>query len=166
MSIAKDAELAPQSSTRLWSSPIATLPSGPGEAFLDASLAAAPFAAESFASASFADDAGQGAPERRVRRSTAFLTEPKRCALAEPGLKSRVVGQGESLSLSIRAEAPAFFVAPTAEGIAGRFEDSGFPLAAKEERVLRFIPAEGSPAPTAAELEKALRIYDLRSSYE
>jgi beta-mannosidase len=166
MSIAKDAELAPQSSTRLWSSPIATLPAGPGEAFLDASLAAAPFAAEPFASASFADDAGRGAPERRVRRSTAFLTEPKRCALAEPGLKSRVVGQGESLSLSIRAEAPAFFVAPTAEGIAGRFEDSGFPLAAKEERVLRFIPAEGSPAPTAAELEKALRIYDLRSSYE
>ena len=153
MSIATDAELAPQSSTRLWSSPVSALPARPEEAFLDARLAAEPFEP-------------RDASKARVRRSTAFLAEPKSCALADAKIQVRAVDAGEGAAVSLRAEAPAFFVAPTAEGVAGRFEDSGFALAAKEERVLRFIPAEGSPTPKAAELEKALRVYDLRGSYE
>jgi hypothetical protein len=153
MSIATDAELAPQSSTRLWSSPVSALPARPEEAFLDARLAAEPFEPR---------DGSQA----RVRRSTVFLAEPKKCALADAQIQAKAVDVAGGAAISLRAEAPAFFVAPTAEGIAGRFEDSGFALAAKEERTLRFIPADGTSSPKAAELEKALRVYDLRGSYE
>jgi beta-mannosidase len=161
MSIATDAELAPQSSTRLWASPVSALPAKPAEAFLDARLVAEPFLEEPPVAS-----VGRGAPGKLVRRSIAFLAEPKKCALVDARLSAKIACVEGSPAVSIRAKAPAFFVAPTAEGIAGRFEDSLFPLAAGEERILRFIPTEGTPSPKAAELEKALAVYDLRGSYE
>jgi hypothetical protein len=121
--------------------------------------------------------------ERSGRQAILFLTEPKRCPLVDAQLSARIEAaenEGDSaIFIVIEARsAPAFYVAPEFEGIAGRFEDSGFYLARGESRKLRFSPAssrgqaEAGAAPrdprtlTATELEKRLSILDLRGSYE
>ncbi|MBU0927795.1 MAG: glycoside hydrolase family 2 protein [Spirochaetes bacterium] len=153
----------PEAATLLWSRPLPELPAGPDECYVDAALS----------------PEGLGG-DGRARRACLFLTEPKACPLADAGIEAEVItaddtaafpAAGRTLPVRLRAKAPAFYVAPSADGLAGRFEDSGFHLAAGEERVVRFVPAPGSPggsggAPTARELRSALRVDDLRSSYE
>jgi beta-mannosidase len=134
-----------------WRTALAGLPAGPEELFLEARL--------------------QAGGEQR--RATAFLTEPKRCSLVDPRLEAVAVETEEGLAVRLRAAAPAFWVAVDLNplsGIAGRFEDSGFDLAAGEERLLRFIPAgDGASAegrrPGLAAFASALRTMDLRASY-
>ncbi|MBL8968637.1 MAG: glycoside hydrolase family 2 protein [Spirochaetaceae bacterium] len=159
------ADLAGEAATLLWEAPLSDLGLRPTEVFLEARLTATP--------------AGPVSPEPaggpgRERRATLFLTEPKKCALADPRLESRIVtlgggaGAPAGLGVELIAAAPAFFVKLEAEGLAGRFEDSGFHLAAGERRFIRFLPATdlGAAGATAADLGAALRILHLRASYE
>ena len=134
-----------EAATLVWSRPIAELPARAREAYIDARIVVASGSA--------------GA----TRSSALFLTEPKACALVEPGLSWNIE---PGLAIRLRAETPAFYVALSADALAGRFEDSGFHMAAGEERLVRFIAAPGSKAPSAEELRAALRVDDLRSSYE
>jgi len=137
------------SSTELWSMPLSDLPCRRDEAFLEAS--AEPDSSE------------------RPRTAVLFLTEPKRCPLADARLDAAVETGPRGLELVLRASAPAFYVAPYLEGAlgaVGRFEDAGFHLMAGEERHLAFEPARGKSAPSADELRKALRVMHLRASYE
>ena len=143
-----EARLEPESATPLWSSPLVALPCKPAEAFLTARL-----------------DAADGGADI-VRDASLFLTEPKRCSLADPRLESRVEEGTESPVLVLAAAAaPAFYVALELEGFAGRFEDSGFHLQGGEERRLRWIPLLDAPEPGAAEMTASLRILHLRASY-
>lgn len=105
------------------------------------------------------------------RRTFIFLTEPKRCSLMDAQLQARVEvdeKDGETkVFLTIEAKAaPAFYVAPEFEGIAGRFEDSGFLLVKGESRRLRFIPKDSGQIKGAGDLSERLSFLDLKSSYE
>lgn len=140
--------VGPDTATLLWTCPIDGLPIMKHEAFIDARLTT---------------DGG------RCRRRTLFLSDPKASELLPAGLQATVIASKEAadgLAVRLRAAAPAFFVALSAEGIPGRFDDSGFDLAAGEERLIAFRAEQGLPPVTAAELSAALRIQDLRSSYE
>lgn len=106
---------------------------------------------------------------RGERGEIAFLTEPKRCNLPDPGLRTAVSavrdkGTGdETLSIIIEAvSGPAFFVAPEMEGAAGRFDDAGFHLARGEKRTLRFL----GDASFVVTNPSSLVVRHLRGSYE
>lgn len=166
------ASLPAEKSIILWSMKLANAPSAPDRCFAEASFLA--FDAES----------GSAIREGCIsRRTSLFLTEPKRCQIVDAQLTARIEAaekEGDSaLFVTIEAgAAPAFYVAPALEGVAGRFEDSGFYMAKGESRKLRFMPASLSekgkagaapsdlPALSAAELEKRLSVLDLRGSYE
>jgi beta-mannosidase len=138
------------SATELFRVDPASLGLPPEESFLEARLA-------------LDEKRGPGGPERRA---LAFLAEPKRCSLLDPGLAARIAEGSAGPELVLRAERPAFYVAAWTPGIQGGFEDSGFHLMPGEERRLAFVPARGAPEPAAGELAAALRIMHLRSSYE
>lgn len=150
---AVESVLAAEAATPLWSAPLAGLPAAPGEAFLDVELSVR--------------RSGSVEP----RRAVLFLTEPKACALARPGLTIEAAGDGSGRpAIAVRADAPAFFVAPEAPGLAGRWSDSGFHLGAGETRVVSFV-AGGGTDPTirprsSEDLAAATTVMDLRSSYE
>jgi len=161
-------------------------------------LASARAFAQSRAGAGGATGDARRAPAIELeRRSQLFLAEPKRCSLADPRLKARIVELpgGAGLAALLEAEAPAFFVALEAEGLPGRFEDSGFHLGPGERRLVRFLPAaagseardaapgaalrngaaagtqagagaQAAAAPQAAKLAAALRVMHLRSSFD
>lgn len=153
-----EARVGPDSVARPWRREIA----GPG--LLGSGLALGP--EQAFLEASYTARASGGRVERRLAR--AFLAEPRRCALAQPGLGFRVKDGPEGPRVHLRASAPAFFVALELDPespIAGRFSDSGFDLGAGEEALVDFRPASGTPMPSAADLALALRLKDLRSSY-
>lgn len=155
------AELVPESSppllvasdaaTPLWNMPVSALPVLPHEAYIDALLTI--------------DDGA-------LRRTSLLLTEPKAYDLQPVNIQATVLktagdeGVPDGLAVRLFATAPAFFVALSAQGIAGHFEDSGFDLPAREERLVRFRTASGSQTLEPADLAAALRIDDLRSSYE
>lgn len=163
-----EARVGPRSSLCVWETETAGLPLPPEKAFIEAELEALPVHDNTAAGEAHAADIQR-------RRTTAFLTEPKRCSLADPRLTHSLKDSPEGPILSVSASAPAFFVSPFIDdpGTAsrGRFEDSGFYLAKGETRKLRFIPACRIPGaagslPSAAELEKALSLFELYSSSE
>ena len=178
-----DAVLEPDSSACLWSLPLSALPGDPAELYLDAALSFEPFEADRVypaslpASAATAAGAAMSAATAAAaplaqgsRKARLFLTEPKRCALVDPRLSVHVETGRDGLVARVRAEAPAFWVALELEGEEpgaprGRFEDSGFDLGPGEEAIVPFLPADGSPLPTAAGLEASLKVMHLRASY-
>jgi beta-mannosidase len=108
-------------------------------------------------------------PASYARSEAAFLTEPKRCSLVDPGIESELAEADGGIRLAISASRPAFFVAPWLDpsGAArGSFEDAAFHLMPGEERSLRFVPYGGAAMPGLDELRQALRILHLRMSYE
>jgi len=146
--VASPGVAGPDAATLLWTYPIDRLPVARHEAFIDAQMTT---------------DRGMR------RRTTLFLSDPKACEIRPAGLQAAVVSSKETadgLAVRLQTAAPAFFVALSAEGIPGRFEDSGFDIAAGEERLVAFRTERGSGPITAADLSAALRIEDLRSSYE
>jgi len=157
--------VSPEAATPLWSMPLAELASlagGADQAFLEATLVVKRGALDSRSAVVDLNPAG--------RRAVLFLAAPKACALVDAGITAAVEPVGGNgarsggLAVRLRAKKPAFHVALSAEGVPGRFDDAGFFLAAGEERVVRFAPAAGSV--DAAGLASALRIDDLRSSYD
>ncbi|MDP2791982.1 MAG: glycoside hydrolase family 2 protein [Rectinemataceae bacterium] len=155
-----NARLPAEKSTILWSMRLADAPTAPDRCFAEARFLAA--------------DTELGSSGRKgslERRTSLFLTEPKRCSLVDARLSLRVEAaevKGESaLFVRIVAKAaPAFYVSPEFEGIAGRFEDSGFHLAQGESRRLRFFPKDPGQVRETDDLLKRLTILDLRSSYD
>jgi len=104
----------------IWDMPLSALPGAPDKVYLEASLSA--------------PGLGIAAVE------ALFLTEPKRCCLADPGLEAAlsVERDGTTLLCLEATRAPAFFVAPELDGVSGRFEDSGFYLPRGKKRTLKF----------------------------
>ena len=174
-------EAAPEAATLLWSCPLSDMSIRMHEGYIDARLVA---------TNSVVATGGGGSAGPIERRAALFLTEPKACALVDAGLDAAVSAEdgdavgSSGLVVRLRAKAPAFYVALSAEGLDGRFDDAGFHMAAGEERLVRVVPEAviptlaGDPrlagesrqraggAPGVAELSTALRAYDLRSSYE
>ena len=142
-----ETELDSDSSTLVWSLPLADLPGKPEELYLEGSLEAG----------------GQKS------RESLFLAEPKRCTLLDSNLSCRVEKRAEGgLALRIRAEYPAFWVEPSLSAVTklrGSFGDAGFDLGPGEEILLPFKPLEGEPLPEASKIEADLRILDLASSF-
>ena len=106
--------------------------------------------------------------------SVLFLTEPKRCALEDPGLEVALESNDEgALEAKICATAaPAFYVSPELEDAAGQFEDAGFYCAKGDHRTIRFIPAARQPSEiraqpsTKTQTHSGLRVYHLQNSFE
>jgi beta-mannosidase len=149
------ATAGPESATELWSAFIRELPKGPGKAFLDARLETRP-----------AGEAETVGGRGVSRRAIDFLVEPKRYSLPDPCLHAKVVEGSAGPELLLVADKPAFYVAPDAGALGGRFEDSGFHLMPGAEKRLAYLPAKGKAAPTPRALEAALTVMHLRASYE
>ncbi len=96
-----------------------------------------------------------------------FRTEPKRCSIHDPRLTAQLLTVESVVTLVLRCEAPAFFVAPEASGIKGRFKDSGFTLLPGETVRVPFLPADSkaSPEQLAETLESALVLRNLHWSF-
>ncbi len=90
--------------------------------------------------------------------NTHFFTEYKRCELARPRIRMRVRGD----RITLRTDKPAFFVALTATGIRGEFDDNNFTLLPGQPRTIRFHPSEPvSPG----RLRESLSVKHLRATY-
>jgi beta-mannosidase len=95
-----------------------------------------------------------------VSRSTALLTEPKRVALADPGLIWHIEEEQGTLSVVVTAPRPAFWVTLDAGALEGRFDDNGVTVLAGEERRFTWIGKKVS----AQTLKRNLRLFDLYGS--
>jgi beta-mannosidase len=93
-------------------------------------------------------------------RSTVFLTEPKRLALADPKLTFTVEEQEGQLEVVVKAAGPAFWVTLDQQDLPGRFDDNGVTFLAGEERRFRWIGKRVSPLT----LKRKLRLFDLYGS--
>jgi beta-mannosidase len=91
--------------------------------------------------------------------NTHFFTEYKRCDLARPRIRMEV---REGFRVTLRTDRPAFFVALTAAGIRGEFDDNGFTLLPGKAYVVKFTPKQ---ALTLAAFRKALTLEHLRGTY-
>ena len=67
------------------------------------------------------------------------------------------------LQVTVTTDAPVFYLSLDSEGVSGEFDDNCFTLLPNEERELLFT-SKGT-APSAQELEKALTVRHLRSTY-
>jgi beta-mannosidase len=97
-----------------------------------------------------------------------FLAEPKRCAVARAKVTCSVTETKNGLAVRLSTDRPAFYVALSAAGIAGEFDDNCFTLLPGSPRVLRFTPSApgGASRPvTASELGGALSVMHLRDTY-
>ena len=65
--------------------------------------------------------------------------------------------------VTVTTDAPVFYLSLDSEGVSGEFDDNCFTLLPNEERELVFT-SKGA-APSAQELEKALTVRHLRSTY-
>lgn len=137
-------EVPADSAAEAWSRELAALPVKPEEAYLSITLR-------------------KGGDV--VFRNELFLAEPKKCELRDPGLSWAAATVGGKIGMRLKAAKPAFYVAPEARGLDGRFEDSCFGMDGGEERFLRWIPAEGAAAPTEAALAAAFSAAHLRGTY-
>jgi beta-mannosidase len=147
--------LAPGAAAPLASFPLASLPARPEELFLSLRLV-------------------HGGGEVR---NELFLCPPKRCELADPGLRHQVRPGPGGAQVELAVERPAFFVHLEAPGLPGRFADSCFSLLPGRPRVVEFLPAAaapggGSPAEQMAQqtaeqnvLGRVLKVRHLRATY-
>ena len=92
--------------------------------------------------------------------NTHFLTEYKRCELAQPRIRIQV-GKGHRVTL--RTDKPAFFVSLNATGIPGEFTENCLTLLPGQAQTLTFKPKH--PV-TLAAFRKSLTLHHLRATYE
>ncbi len=91
--------------------------------------------------------------------NTHFFTEYKRCDLAVPRIRMEVL---DGFRVTLRTDKPAFFVALTASGIRGEFDDNCITLLPGKARTLLFTPKQ--PLALAA-FREALSVQHLRGTY-
>jgi beta-mannosidase len=91
--------------------------------------------------------------------NTHFFTEYKRCDLAVPRIRMEVL---DGFRVTLRTDQPAFFVALTASGIRGEFDDNCVTLLPGKARTLLFTPKQ--PLKPAA-FRKSLSVQHLRGTY-
>ena len=93
------------------------------------------------------------------RESVIFLTEPKKCALEDPQLKTQIRKVGKGFQIEVSCSRPAFWVSLDANSIKGQFSDNMFSIRPTAQKVVTFTPE--SDDITLEEFEKNLSIYDL-----
>ena len=155
------------SSQRVWHMPVSELPCKPEEAYIEASL---------------------DIPDLGISTLSAlFLTEPKRCNLADPGLEVTLAANanGQIEATVYASKAPAFYVALEIEGLVGQFEDAEFYCAQGTRKKVAFIQEERvetrnyaslaeqqlhaeahAISQTNATLQARLRAFHLQNSFE
>ena len=94
--------------------------------------------------------------------SEVFLTEPKRCDLADAKVTLDCRPADNGYSITVSADKPAFFVSFFAAGIRGEFSDNCFTLLPDSPRTISFQPREPSALP---DFTRALSVMHLRQTY-
>ncbi len=131
--------LPPGSSRRLAIYPLNKLPAAPNQGFMIAEMTT---------------------EEGKVRNDL-FLTEYKRCPLPPAKIRTSVKADGGGFLVTLKTDAPAFFVTADADGIPGVFDDNAVTLLASESRTLRFKPERKTSAKAFA---KSLKVNHLEGS--
>lgn len=151
----------------VWHMPVSELPYKPEEAYIEAAL---------------------DVPDLGISTiAILFLTEPKRCKLADPGLDvTLATNEKGQIEATVHAsEAPAFYVALELEGLPGQFEDAGFYCKKGARKKVAFISEETATTRkhasiatqrasaeasaigmTNASLQARLRVFHLQNSFE
>lgn len=135
-----DCSLRAASAVRLWRSAVSKLPLQPEQGTLSVELRA-----------------GGTAVANDI-----FLTEPKRCDLAEPDLKVAMVERDGRVTFELTAAAPAFHVSLEIDSKLGRFSDNGFTVYPDRPVTVDFLPA-GKVSPKT--LQRAVTVRHLRGTY-
>jgi beta-mannosidase len=92
-----------------------------------------------------------------------FLTEPKRVSLAPAKVTMETEGTEGGFSVRLTTDAPAFYAALDAGGIAGEFSDNCMTLLAGTPCAVRFTPREKV---TIDKFRRALSVRHLRDTYK
>jgi hypothetical protein len=125
---------------------LARLPAGPQDCFAVADL--------------------QGPGAEQPSRAWIFLTEPKRCEPLDPKISAEAEARGDGrFSLSLRCEAPAFWLTPALPAQAGSFSDEGFLLLPGETKRVEYRPLKGEGPRSADAFLAELRCMNLWDSY-
>ncbi|HUX51474.1 MAG TPA: glycoside hydrolase family 2 protein [Spirochaetia bacterium] len=144
--------LAPNSATRLWSTTVEALPFAPADGVLAVELR---------------PSAG-GAP---IAVNDLFLTEPKRCELADPGIQMTVADHNGAIDITLTSKAPAFYVSLDIDSTLGRLTDNCLSVYPDSPVTIGFVPAPDGDAAkpgdkvTADAVKNALSLYHLRGTY-
>ena len=91
-----------------------------------------------------------------------FLTEPKRTPLQPAKVTTEVEGTEGGFSVRLSTDAPAFYTALDAAGIAGEFSDNCMTLVPGTPRTVRFNPREKV---TADRFRRGMSVRHLRDTY-
>jgi beta-mannosidase len=91
-----------------------------------------------------------------------FLTEPKRVSLESAEVTLETEGTEGGFSVRLTTDAPAFYAALDAGGIAGEFSDNCMTLLPGTPRTVRFTPREKV---TADRFRRSLSVRHLRDTY-
>jgi beta-mannosidase len=146
MEEAKELELGQLSAQVAWALPLARLAALPQDCFAVAEL--------------------RGPGAEQPSRAWLFLTEPKRCEPRDPTIRveAKALGGGR-IALSLRCEAPAFWLTPQLPAPAGGFSDEGFLLLPGETKTIEYRPLKGEEALSPEALLSGLRCMNLWDSY-
>ncbi len=105
----------------------------------------------------------------RERTSTeCFLTEPKRCTLADADVRVEVTaGSDGRPAVRLSTDRPAFYVSLDSGELAGEFDDNCFTLVPGRPRTVGFSPRPVRPSggASARHLARELVVRHLRASY-
>ncbi len=132
--------LRPGTATRVWKSAVSKLPVRVDQGTLAVQL-----------------DAGSIRADNDL-----FLTEPKRCELAQPDLKITTVERGGRITFELTAAAPAFYVSLEVDSKLGRLSDNGFSVYPDRPVAVDFLPERKL---AAKRLERAVTLRHLRLTY-
>ena len=97
-----------------------------------------------------------------LARNTHFFAPYKRCYLPDAKVLAAPRVAGDTLTVTLSTDAPAFFVSVDAPNLAGSFEDNCLTLLPGAPVALRFTPAPGSATPAST---LALTLNHLRATY-
>ncbi len=94
-----------------------------------------------------------------------FLTEPKRCELADATVSAECSAAEGGIAVTVRSDTPAFAVSLFAPGLPGEFSDNCFTLLPQSPRLITFNPRDGAVPATVKDFERNLIVKHLRDSY-
>ncbi len=97
-----------------------------------------------------------------VSSNETFLTEPKRCTLADAHVTSDVEEGEGGFTVRLSSDAPAFYTALAADGIPGEFSDNCFAVLPDRPRAVTFTPRARTGL---AAFRRSLSVRHLRGTY-